>query len=151
MSGFWIPLFPLSGFESWNDPSEKTWFRGPKNPKQISISLFWKVKLMFLIALHKMSWNEFWTFLSLGLKVPKTWKWYKECRKVLRLFLRMTVSFWGDRKLIQRHLSIFVARKQFLHEWVPDSLVPSPQDLGAETTQVRKHGSGVLKIPIKSG
>ena len=27
-----FPWFPLSGFKTWNDQSQKSWFRGPKNP-----------------------------------------------------------------------------------------------------------------------
>ena len=37
----------------------------------------------------------------------------------------LCMSFLCYRKVIQRHLSISVAGKQFRQEWVPDSLVPS--------------------------
>ena len=40
-----------------------------------------------------------------------TWKWYKECSTVLRLFPRMTASFLWYRKFMQRHLSISVVGK----------------------------------------
>ena len=65
-----------------------------------------------------------------------------------RLFPRMTASFWWYRKFMQRHLSISVVGKHLFPSGVKN--FPGSRGFDLKRPKVKKHGSGVQKIPIQS-